>query len=163
MSCPAPRHNRPGSQATTSQSHHDPCGSWITCSSLPVHRAAANRYRTPVSCEAWGSQEWRGVHGSDPVRRADGPGEPCVQGVGIGCGEGPEHAIAYDEALALHTTQAARLLGEDHLRGAVTPGRFADLTIWGQDRAHCPSDTLRDLNPTHTFVGGVLVTPAGVQ
>ncbi|MFE5027798.1 amidohydrolase family protein [Streptomyces sp. NPDC056656] len=77
--------------------------------------------------------------------------------------QGPEHAIAYEEALALHTTHAARLPGEDHLRGTLTPGRFADLTIWDQAPAHRPSDTLSDLNPTHTFMGGVLVTPAGVQ
>ncbi|MFF4350274.1 amidohydrolase family protein [Streptomyces sp. NPDC001530] len=55
---------------------------------------------------------------------------------------------------------AARLLGEEDLRGTLTPGRLADLTIWDQDPAHCPSGTLRDLNPTHTIVGGLLVTPA---
>ncbi|MEV6674710.1 amidohydrolase family protein [Streptomyces sp. NPDC051162] len=74
--------------------------------------------------------------------------------------QGPEHAITYDEAVALHTTCAARLLGEHHLRGSLTPGRLADLTIWDQDPAHCPRSTLRDLNPTHTLVGGLLVTPA---
>ncbi|MGW0999511.1 amidohydrolase [Streptomyces sp. NPDC002523] len=74
--------------------------------------------------------------------------------------KGPEHAITYDEALTLHTTNAAHLLGEENLRGTLTPGRFADLTIWDQDPAHCPADTLRDLNPTHTFVGGIQVTPA---
>ncbi|MFI2205102.1 amidohydrolase family protein [Streptomyces sp. NPDC020192] len=77
--------------------------------------------------------------------------------------KGPEHAISYDEALALHTTHAARLLGEEHLRGTLTPGRYADLTLWDQDPAHCPGDTLRDLNPTHTFVGGRLVTPTDVR
>ena len=30
---------------------------------------------------------------------------------------GCEHAITYDEAVALHTVHAARLLSEDHLRG----------------------------------------------
>ncbi|MDH6220334.1 amidohydrolase [Streptomyces pseudovenezuelae] len=78
--------------------------------------------------------------------------------------QGPEHAVTYDEALTLHTTQAARLLGEEHLRGTLTPGRLADLTLWDQDPAHSPGDTLRDLNPTHTFVGGRLVTPtSGVR
>ncbi|MFI1766597.1 amidohydrolase [Streptomyces sp. NPDC020800] len=75
--------------------------------------------------------------------------------------KGPEHAISYAEALALHTTQAARLNGEEHLRGTLAPGRFADLTVWDRDPAHCPGDTLRDLTPTHTFVGGLLVTPSG--
>ncbi|MEU5303213.1 amidohydrolase [Streptomyces noursei] len=83
--------------------------------------------------------------------------------------QGPEHAISYDEAVALHTTRAARLLGEEHLRGTLTPGRLADLTIWDRDPAHCPAHcpagTLRDLDPTHTLVGGRTVTaaPAGTR
>ncbi|MFF2080296.1 amidohydrolase [Kitasatospora sp. NPDC058162] len=68
--------------------------------------------------------------------------------------QGPEHAIGYDEAVALHTTHAARLLGEDRLRGSLTPGRLADLTLWDRDPAHCPADALRDLTPTHTLLGG---------
>ncbi|OLZ69024.1 amidohydrolase [Streptomyces sp. IMTB 2501] len=71
--------------------------------------------------------------------------------------QGPEHSVTYGEALALHTTQAARLLGEEHLRGTLTPGRLADLTIWDQDPARCPGEALRDLNPTHTLLGGRLV------
>lgn len=49
--------------------------------------------------------------------------------------QGPQHAITYAEAVALHTTMAARLHGEGHLRGVLTPGRLADLTIWDQDPA----------------------------
>lgn len=75
--------------------------------------------------------------------------------------KGPEHAITHDEGLALHTTNAARLLGEEHLRGTLTPGRLADLTLWDQDPARCPRDALRDLNPTHTLLGGRLVHRAG--
>lgn len=72
--------------------------------------------------------------------------------------QGPEHAISYDEAVALHTTNAARLLGEHDQRGMLTPGRLADLTIWDGDPAERPAEALRDLEPTHTFVGGVRVT-----
>ncbi|WP_432172745.1 amidohydrolase [Streptomyces sp. Tue6028] len=75
--------------------------------------------------------------------------------------KGPEYAISYDEALALHTTQAGLLNGEEHLRGALAPGRLADLTVWDQDPARCCGDALRDLDPTHTFVGGTLVTFTG--
>jgi predicted amidohydrolase YtcJ len=78
--------------------------------------------------------------------------------------QGPEHAITYDEAVALHTTMAARLTGEQHLRGVLAPGRLADLTIWDQDPAQTPSDVRRDLTPTHTLLGGTLMhrpsTPA---
>jgi predicted amidohydrolase YtcJ len=75
--------------------------------------------------------------------------------------KGPEHAISYDEAIALHTTNAARLTGEENLRGTLAPGRFADLTVWDQDPARCASDALSNLHPTHTVLGGLLVTPAG--
>jgi len=68
--------------------------------------------------------------------------------------QGPGHAITYDEAVALHTVNAARLLGEEHLRGSLTAGRLADLTIWDTDPAEAAGDTLRDLNPAHTIIGG---------
>ncbi|MFD3582022.1 amidohydrolase [Streptomyces sp. NPDC058683] len=68
--------------------------------------------------------------------------------------KGPEHAISYEEALTLHTTQAARLTGESHLRGTLTPGRWADLTVWDRDPANASGEELRDLTPVHTFVGG---------
>jgi predicted amidohydrolase YtcJ len=71
--------------------------------------------------------------------------------------QGPQHAITYEEALTLHTTLAARLNGEEHLRGTLTPGRLADLTIWDRDPAQCEGEALRDLNPTHTLLGGVFV------
>jgi predicted amidohydrolase YtcJ len=71
--------------------------------------------------------------------------------------QGPQHAITYDEAVALHTVNAARLLGEDHLRGTLTAGRLADLTLWDTDPACVNADALRDLNPTHTIIGGRLV------
>ncbi|MEV5576784.1 amidohydrolase [Spirillospora sp. NPDC052269] len=71
--------------------------------------------------------------------------------------QGPEHAITYGEAVALHTTCAARLLGEHDLRGMLSPGRLADLTIWDRDPGRCPADDLRDLVPTHTIVGGAVV------
>ena len=69
--------------------------------------------------------------------------------------QGPEHAITYDEAVALHTTAAARLVGEHRLRGMLSPGRLADFTVWDRDPGQCPVEELRDLNPTHTFIGGL--------
>ena len=71
--------------------------------------------------------------------------------------QGPEHAITYDEAVAQHTVNAARLLGEDHLRGTLTTGRFAGLTIWDQEPADAADGILRDLNPAHAIIGGRLV------
>ncbi|WP_107449445.1 amidohydrolase family protein [Streptomyces sp. P3] len=63
----------------------------------------------------------------------------------------------------MHTAGTARLTGEAHLRGTLTPGCLADLTVWAQDPAQCLGDALHDLRPTHTFVGGLLVTPTGTR
>ncbi|MEU6236228.1 amidohydrolase [Kitasatospora sp. NPDC047058] len=68
---------------------------------------------------------------------------------------GPEHAITRTEAVDLHTTAAARLTGESHLRGRLTPGRLADLTIWPEDLTTAPD--LTALSPTHTLLGGTFV------
>ncbi|MER7837344.1 amidohydrolase family protein [Streptomyces sp. NPDC096040] len=73
--------------------------------------------------------------------------------------KGPEHAISYDEAALLHTVNAARLTGEEHLRGTLTPGRPADFTVWDRDPAKALGEELRDLNPTHTVIGGQVVAP----
>lgn len=76
--------------------------------------------------------------------------------------QGPQHAISYDEAVSLHTRNAAHLMREENLRGTVTHGRLADLTIWDRDPAAGPIEALRDLNPTHTVLGGRLVhSPEG--
>jgi hypothetical protein len=68
--------------------------------------------------------------------------------------QGPEHAISRDEAIALHTTSAAQLLGEADLRGQLTPGRLADLTLWPTDPRTCTTDELRELAPSFTITGG---------
>lgn len=67
---------------------------------------------------------------------------------------GPEHAVTTEEAIALHTTAAARFLGEDDRRGALAPGLLADLTVWPADPYALPPEELRDLAPLLTVVGG---------
>ncbi|WP_282692249.1 amidohydrolase [Streptomyces sp. CC208A] len=67
---------------------------------------------------------------------------------------GPEHAIRRDEAVALHTSHAARLLGEYDDRGGLAPGKLADLTLWPTDPMTCPVEELAALRPTLTVVGG---------
>ncbi len=71
---------------------------------------------------------------------------------------GAEHAITVDEAIRLHTVNAAALTGEAALRGSLTVGRLADLTVWDVDPTTATIDELRDLLPVHTVVGGRVVT-----
>ncbi|WP_051755390.1 amidohydrolase [Kitasatospora purpeofusca] len=67
---------------------------------------------------------------------------------------GAEHTIERSEAIALHTSAAARLTGESADRGALRPGAFADLTLWPSDPLSCPVEELRGLLPDRTVVGG---------
>ncbi|MEV4611491.1 amidohydrolase [Kitasatospora sp. NPDC049258] len=77
--------------------------------------------------------------------------------------QGPEHAIGRAEAIALHTTDAARLLGEEGQRGALAVGALADLTVWPESPYGCAVDALAALRPTLTLVGGRAVhDPAGL-
>jgi predicted amidohydrolase YtcJ len=64
---------------------------------------------------------------------------------------------APNAASAAGTLNAARLTGETGIRGTLTAGRLADLTIWDRDPGDAAGDELRDLIPTHTIVGGRLV------
>ena len=67
---------------------------------------------------------------------------------------GAHHAVSRDEAIALHTVEAARLLDESETRGTLAPGHFADYTVWPADPLTVGIDQLRDLMPTQTVLGG---------
>ncbi|MGF1429008.1 amidohydrolase [Kitasatospora sp. LaBMicrA B282] len=74
---------------------------------------------------------------------------------------GARHAITRAEAIALHTGNAARLLGETDRRGALAPGLLADLTVWPADPLSCPEKQLAELLPELTLLGGRAVHDAG--
>ena len=76
--------------------------------------------------------------------------------------QGAEHAITRDEAIHLHTQAPAQLLGEADLRGCLTPGRLADLTVWSTDPYACAVQELRDLTPQVTVIGGQVVHDTGL-
>jgi imidazolonepropionase-like amidohydrolase len=43
---------------------------------------------------------------------------------------GAHHAVTRDEAIALHTVEAARLLNQSETRGSLALGHLADYTVW---------------------------------
>ncbi|MFJ9694435.1 amidohydrolase [Kitasatospora sp. NPDC101183] len=73
---------------------------------------------------------------------------------------GAGHAISREEAIALHTVNAARLTGESGLRGCLRPGALADLTLWPADPLDLPAEELHDLRPLRTIVNGRTVHTA---
>ena len=68
--------------------------------------------------------------------------------------QGSQHAITRHEAIDLHIRRAVEFLGEEPLRGSLTPGRLADFTTWPVDPLTAPVEKLRELNPNRTVLGG---------
>ena len=69
----------------------------------------------------------------------------------------PDQALTPIEALEGYTTEAARVQGEEHVAGRITPGMRADLTGLGADPVECPADELPDVPVRLTVVDGEIV------
>ena len=69
----------------------------------------------------------------------------------------PEQAVSADQALAGYTTEAARIVGEEHLSGRIAPGLRADLTGLGADPVDTPADELPGIPTRLTVVDGEIV------
>ena len=69
----------------------------------------------------------------------------------------PDQALTAVEALEGYTTEAARVIGEEHLGGRIAPGLRADLTGLGADPVDCPPDELPDVPVRLTVVDGEVV------
>ncbi len=66
----------------------------------------------------------------------------------------PEQAMTRHEALLSYTLWAAFGAFEEDVKGSLTPGKFADLTIWSQDLLQCPLDDIPSTKVLSTIVGG---------
>lgn len=65
----------------------------------------------------------------------------------------PEHALTIDQALALHTVNAARVLGLERERGMVRPGLAADFVVLSADPTH-PAVDMAKLRVEATIIAG---------
>ncbi len=66
----------------------------------------------------------------------------------------PDQALSRWEAVAMHTTWAARAMGHDDLLGSLAPGRPADLVVLGGDIGSSPPEEWPSLGVALTMVGG---------
>jgi predicted amidohydrolase YtcJ len=87
-----------------------------------------------------------GIHAAVTRRRADGSPGP----------EGwyPEQKLTMAETIHAYSTAAAITSGQEATQGSITPGKFADLTIFDRDLFEIPADEVLDVTVAGTMVGG---------
>lgn len=70
---------------------------------------------------------------------------------------GPDQRISREQALRLATTGNAWLTFEEHEKGSIEVGKFADLVLLSEDPMTCPEPRLRDAEVLLTMAGGRIV------
>jgi len=66
----------------------------------------------------------------------------------------PEQRMTREEALRSLTVNAAYAAFEEDVKGALSPGRYADVTVLDQDLLAVPEDVLPQTKVVATIVGG---------
>lgn len=66
----------------------------------------------------------------------------------------PQQGISRQEALRAATINGAHLTFEEHEKGSIEPGKWADLVVLEEDLLTVPEDRLKDLPVRMTIVGG---------
>ena len=74
---------------------------------------------------------------------------------------GPEETPTREQALRMYTLNSAWLAGEEHLRGSLEVGKWADLAVLSRDYFAVPDDEIREIESLLTIVGGKVVYAAG--
>lgn len=91
----------------------------------------------------------QGIYAAVTRRRADG--YPGVEGWV------PEECVSVAEAVHAYTLGAAYAGGEEALKGSLTPGKLADLTVLDRDIFTLPAEELLATRIAATVVGGEMV------
>jgi predicted amidohydrolase YtcJ len=68
-----------------------------------------------------------------------------------------DEAIPVEDALRMHTIDAAAVLGQDDLIGSLEPGKLADCIVLDRDPLSCSDDDLLDIQVDAVVFGGRLV------
>jgi hypothetical protein len=72
----------------------------------------------------------------------------------------PEQGITAREALYGYTMGGAIAAGDEHVRGSITPGKWADLAVLSDDPLAVEADRLPEIKVEMTFLGGAKVYEA---
>src|SRR5205814_5768167 len=94
-----------------------------------------------------------GIHAA--VTRQDAAGQPPG-------GWHPGECLSVDEAVYAYTQGAAYAAGEEASKGALTPGKLADLVVLSQDIFTIPPAAIPATQPVATILGGTVVWSDGL-
>ena len=72
----------------------------------------------------------------------------------------PEQKITVEEALQAYTVGAAYASFEEDIKGALAPGKLADLVVLEKDITTIPAPEIKDVRVLATWVGGKKVYEA---
>jgi predicted amidohydrolase YtcJ len=65
-----------------------------------------------------------------------------------------------DEALRINTWNGAYASHEEHVKGSITPGKYADYVVLAEDLHGVDPDRIKDIKIVRTVTGGTLVYQA---
>jgi len=74
----------------------------------------------------------------------------------------PEHRMTREEALQTYTINNAYAAFEEDIKGSLTPGKYADITVLSQDLLTVDEDRIPDTAVEMTIVGGVVKYTRGM-
>ena len=70
-----------------------------------------------------------------------------------------EEAVSVQPALAMYTTSAAYASFEEDIKGAIAPGKLADMAILSADPIKSPLEQLKDIKVEMTIIDGKIAWP----
>lgn len=85
----------------------------------------------------------------------------AVTGKMVGGHHVNRQSITREEALIAHTRSNAFILFQEGNLGSLQKGKYADLLVLDKDYLTVPADSIKDLKPVMTMVGGKIVYKAG--
>jgi predicted amidohydrolase YtcJ len=66
----------------------------------------------------------------------------------------PDERMTREQALRSYTIDAAYAAFENDVKGSLSPGKLADLTVLSRDLLHCPDDEILSTEVMLTIIGG---------
>ena len=70
----------------------------------------------------------------------------------------PDQKMTREEALRAYTANGAFAAFEEGLKGSLTPGKLADITVLSRDILTCPEDDIPGTEVLYTIIGGKVLT-----